>query len=174
MRNRDAEWVKWVKTALEILLIAAVVWGAIALYTSLGLGEARAEEFYDTMYVLCSDFVNVRMTPNKKMEPIGRLEAGDEVTVDGKKKNGYVHCVDMMLESCDGWVFAGYLTSDKPEKVNRKATVVSKGRLAARKYVNGKRTRWLKPQSTLTVWYWTDEWALTNCGYVKTKYLELE
>ena len=63
---------------------------------------------------------------------------------------------------------------DEPEKVGQTATIVSYGRLAARKYVNGKRTRWLKSGAKLKVWYWTEEWALTNCGYVQSKYLELD
>lgn len=170
----DTEAWKWIKLLIELLLIAAIVWGAIELYTSLGLGEARADEYHETMFVLCDDYVNVRSSPSKRQEPIGRLEVGDSVTIDGRKKNGYVHCVDLTFESEEGWVFAGYLTEYKPEKIGRQATIVSKGRLAARKYVNGRRTRWLKSGAKLKVRYWTEEWALTDCGYVQSKYLELD
>ena len=170
----DTEAWKWIKLLLELLVIAAVIWGAITLYTSLGLGEAKAEEYCETMYVLCDDYVNVRSTPNKKQDPIGRLEVGDSVVLDGRKKNGYVHCIDLTFEQTEGWIFAGFLVYDEPEKVGQTATIVSYGRLAARKYVNGKRTRWLKSGAKLKVWYWTEEWALTNCGYVQSKYLELD
>ena len=163
-----------IKTIAEIVVIAIVVYVIVFLYTSLGLGDAQAEDNYETMYVLCSDFVYARSTPNKKQEPIGRLEPGDEVVVDGRKKNGYYHCVDLTFEQSEGWVFAGYLTEYKPEKIGRQATIVSKGRLAARKYVNGRRTRWLKSGAKLKVWYWTDSWSLTDCGYVQSKYLELD
>lgn len=163
-----------IKTIAEIVVIAIVVYVIVFLYTSLGLGDAQAEDNYETMYVLCSDFVYARSTPNKKQEPIGRLEPGDEVVVDGRNKNGYYHCVDLTFEQSEGWVYGGYLIYDKPEPVGQTATIVSYGRLAARKYVNGKRTRWLKSGAKLKVLYWTDSWSLTDCGYVQSKYLELD
>ena len=167
---------RYVKTLLEILLIAAVIYGLVSLYISLGLSEARADDYDDvvTGYVLCADFVYVRPFPNRKGEPLGRLEPGDHVYLDGKKKNGYMHCVDLHMESGEGWVYKGYIVYDEPTKVSQSAVIVSKGRLAARKYVNGKRTRWLKPLASVKVYYWSDEWCVTNCGYVQTKYLELE
>ena len=170
----ETEAWKWIKLAIELILIVAVVWCAVSLYTSFGFGEAHADGFYETMYVLCDDYVNVRSTPNKKQDPIGRLEVGDSVVLDGRKKNGYVHCIDLTFEQTEGWVYAGYLIYDKPEKIGRSATIVSHGRLAARKHVNGKRTRWLKSGAKLKVRYWTEEWALTDCGYVQSKYLELD
>lgn len=168
-----AAW-RWIKTILEILLIAAVIWGAVALYTSFGFGEAKADDFCETMYILCDDYVNVRMTPNKKQEPIGRLETGDAVLTDGRRKNGYIHVVDLNFECCEGWVNEGFLIYDMPEKMNRKATIISNGRLAARKYVNGKRKRWLQPQATVRVYCWSDSWCVTDCGYVQSRYLELD
>lgn len=163
-----------IKTIAELVVIAIVVYLIVVLCTSLGISEANAEDQYETMYVLCSDFVYARSTPNKKQEPIGRLEPGEEVTVDGRKKNGYVHCVGLNFEQETGWVYGGYLVYDKPEKVGKTATIVSYGRLAARKYVNGRRTRWLKSGAKLKVWYWSTDWALTDCGYVQSKYLELD
>jgi hypothetical protein len=168
----------WIKLILEIAFIVAVIWIVITVCNDLGLwlSKSKAEEAYDTMYVICTpgDTVNVRPYPNKRGEPEGFLEPGDRVYVDGKTRNGYVHCVEMTNESGSGWVFAGYLVWDEPEELNCTATVVSKGRLAARKYVGGKRTRWLKPMATAKVYYWSDEWAVTNCGYVQSQYLEVD
>jgi hypothetical protein len=163
-----------IKTIAELVVIAIVVYLIVVLCTSLGISEANAEDQYETMYVLCSDFVYARSTPNKKQEPIGRLDPGDEVVVDGRKKNGYVHCIDLSFEQSDGWIYGGYLVRDCPEKLGQTATIVSHGRLAARKYVNGRRTRWLKSGAQLKVWYWSTDWALTDCGYVQSKYLELD
>ena len=176
MKNfRDTEAWKLIRTALEILLIVAVVYGIVQLFAGLGISEAVAEEDdCEVRWVLCSDFVYVRPTPNKKQEPLGWLEPGDMVYVDGKIKNGYAHVVGLCLESDDGWVHKGFLVEDEPENMNRTATIVSKGRLAARKYVKGKRTRWLKPMATVRVYWWSDEWVLTDCGYVQSKYLELD
>lgn len=165
-----------IKTAIEILLIVAFIYGAIVLYTSLGFASAKAGP-YDNItegYILCDDFVYIRRHPNNKDEPLGRFETGDMVYLDGRKRNGYLHCIDLSLEMCEGWVSKRYIVYDKPIKVNQRATIVSKGRLAARKNVNGKRTRWLKPLASVMVYWWSDEWCVTDCGYLMTKYLELE
>ena len=159
-------------TICEIAAIAAVIWFIILAAQSISFAEGY--EDCEVRYVLCKDYVNVRISPNKKQEPIGWLEAGDMVFLDGKQKNGYVHCVGLTFEYSEGWVYEGYLVSDQPEALGRNATIVSKGRLAARKYVGGRRTRWLKPLATVRIYYWSDEWCLTNCGYVQTRYLELE
>lgn len=170
-RFLDTEAWKWIKLILEIALIAALIWGAIYVYTSMGF--AAAEPMYEIGYVLCADYVNVRPYPNKKGEILGRLETGDIVYLDGTKKNGYLHVSCTGLED-DGWIYKGYIVYDMPEKVGQYATIVSKGRLAARKNVGGRRTRWLKPLASVFVYYWSDEWAVTNCGYVQSKYLELD
>jgi len=172
----DTEAWKWIRTALEIAVIAALIWFAASLYTSLGFSEARADEYDDVTvgYVICVDYVNVRQFPNKNGEPLGMYETGTKVYLDGKKKNGYLHIVDTGLEDCEGWIKSGYIVYDEPIRVNQSATIVSKGRLAARNCVNGRRTRWLKPLASVKVYYWSDEWCVTNCGYVQTKYLELE
>ena len=155
--------------AVAVFMLLILINAVRAMFTG-----AEAEEYLETRYVLCMDYVNARMSPNKKQDPIGRLETGDMVYTDGRKKNGYIHCVGLGFEAMEGWVYAGYLTEDKPEKVMQNATIVSKGRLAARSCVGGKRTRWLKSGATVKVYYWSDSWSLTNCGYVMTQYLELD
>lgn len=167
---------RYVKTLIEILLIAAVIYGAVSLYLSLGFSEARADKYDDVTvgYVICEDFVYVRPFPNKKGEPLGMYEAGTKVYLDGKEKNGYLHIIDTGLEDCEGWINKGFIVYDEPIRVYGTATIVSKGRLAARNCVNGRRIRWLKPLATMKVYYWSDEWCSTNCGYVQTQYLELD
>ena len=158
---------KLLKALIQFLLIVAFF--ALLVYLTESISFAEETE----AYVLCADYVNVRPFPNRKGEPVGRMEAGDRVFTDGKKRNGYLHVMDMGLES-DGWIYAGFIVYDEPIKVGGTAVIVSKGRLAARKYVGGRRTRWLKPQATVKVYYWSDDWCVTNCGYVQSKYLELE
>ena len=173
-RFTETEAWSWIRTAIEILVLVGIIYGIVMGYMALGFSEASAEEQYEIRYVICKDYVNARETPNKKQEPIGRLETGDIVYTDGIKRNGYLHCVYLDFECDEGWVFAGYLSEYKPETVWRNATIVSRGRLAARKYIGGRRTRWLKSGATVKVYYWSDEWCLTNCGYVMSKYLELD
>ena len=178
-RFRDTEAWKWIKTGLEIAVIVLAIIAIVIACRSLGISEAFADwedEDYEVAYAICAkdDHVNIRMFPNKKQDPIGFLDPGDEVWLDGRKKNGFVHCVGLGIEGGEGWVYAGYLVGDKPVAMNRSATIVSKGRLAARKCVDGKRTRWLKPLASVKVYFWSDEWCVTNCGYVRSEYLELD
>lgn len=179
-RFKDTELWKYIRTAIEILLIAAFIWAAIALCNGTVFADAEDRDKHESeleiAYVICTkdDHVNVRPFPGRKHEPSGWLEPGDMVYMDGKTRNGYCHVVGLSNEEGAGWVHKGYLVSYPPEFVDRDATVTSKGRLAARKYVNGKRTRWLKPGSTVHIWYMSEEWCVTNRGYVQTKYLELD
>lgn len=146
---------------------------AIILILATIFSFALAEEV--EAYVLCmpNDRVNIRMGSSRTAYAIGWCEAGDLVYTDGKSKNGFAHCVGLGVEAGEGWIHKGYLVDQKPEYVNCTATITSKSRLAARKNVNGKRTRWLKSGAELKVYYWTDTWSLTNCGYVQSKFLEL-
>ena len=175
-RFRDTEAWKWVRTFLELLAIAAIIISVILVFRAMGISEAYADGYIGDGYIICKpgDYVNIRPHPNKKGEELGRLDPGDVVHLDGREKNGYLHCVDLSLEMNEGWVFAGYVVYDRPEYIGRKATVVSRGRLAARRYVGGKRIKWLQPMSTLTVWFWSDEWCMTSAGYVQSQYLELD
>ncbi len=169
----DTEAWKWIKLVLEIAAMVLFAIAFIAVYDFV-MSPAHAED--NTAYAICvkDDVVNVRATPKTRGEWIGYLNPGDEVHLDGRKRNGFVHCVDMNTESGEGWVFAGYLVSDCPELVDCDAVIVSNGRLAARKYVNGDRLKWLKPNVSLHVYYMAGDWCSTNCGYVQTKYLEME
>ena len=173
--KRDSVGWKIFITLLQVIGIGIAVAAVLTLTGALNLAKAETEEMYEERYVICmpSDRVNIRPFPNRK-ETEGWLEAGDAVLIDGRKKNGFMHCVGLSNESGEGWVPKGYLVEDDPEYVNCKATIVSKGRLAARKNVGGQRTRWLKPMASVKVYYMTEEWSVTNCGYVKTEFLELE
>lgn len=170
-RFRDTELWKWLRTLLQIIGIALIFLACTLIFDWLmSTGHAETTE----AYVLCDSYVNVRQSPSRQSDVIGRFECGEQLTLDGKSKNGFLHCVDLSLEVSDGWIHSGYVVYDEPIKTNEPATIVSKGRLAARNMVKGDRLRWLKPLATVRVYYWSDEWCVTNCGYVQTKYLEPE
>lgn len=174
-RFRDTDTCKILILLLEIALITAFIYSVVWLYRSFGFADAFADEVwtYDG-YVICmpDDYVNVRNSPNKNSSSIGILEPGDVVKLDGDEQNGYLHCVDLSFEQSDGWIHSGFVVYDRPEYKNERYTVIANKRLAARKYVNGRRTRWLKPMTVVTVYYWTPEWSVTNRGYVRSEYLE--
>lgn len=175
------ELLDWVRTIIEILLVVAAVAGTVWIFTHLGVANAETdvypgEQKTETAYIVCmpDDHVNVRPTSGKRGTPLGWLDPGDAVELDGMARNGYWHCVNMSLEETEGWVYSGYIVYDQPVFVDCDAKIVSPGRLAARKYIGGRRTRWLKRGAKLHVYYMSEYWCVTNCGYVQSQYLELE
>lgn len=162
------------KTAL--ILLAAVL--AAVIGVTLGNASCRAaEESFVTCYVLCKpgDYVNVRRTPSKKGTPVGSLEAGDWFETDGTSSNGFIR-VYGIGEYGEGWIYAGYVSTEEPEKVFGQYVCVAKGRVACRRWMDGPRTQnpWLKNGSDVQVFYMTSEWAVTNRGFIRSEYLEAD
>lgn len=162
-------------TAVEIVLIAVATLAVLMIFRGVSFAEEHEEEF-EIRYVVCTkgDRVDIRPFPNTKSEPCGWLEPGDIVYLDGRKRNGFLHCVGLNTEMGEGWVHSGYVVFDKPEYINRTGVISARSKVKARKNVDGKRTRWLKPGGTVKVWYWSDTWCVTDCGYVMSKYIELD
>ena len=127
----------------------------------------------DDFYVLCSTECNVRLHAKWTAEVIGHKYCGDVVHADGKRKNGFVHVNGLGFEYMDGWIYAGALVEDPPVIYERKAEVVSKGRVAARQYIGGKRNKWLKNGREVFVYAISEVWSITDQGYVQTKYLSI-
>jgi hypothetical protein len=112
------------------------------------------------------------MYPRKKSEIVGRCDGGDEILTDGYVKNGFLRCYG--FESVEAWIFAGYVVYDKPEWVNRIGYSVSKATLNVRRFIDGKVIHKLKNLAEVVVYWLSDEWCVTNKGFIKTKYLEME
>lgn len=134
---------------------------------------AIADEY--KVFILCNPKtpVIVRKTPSKGASETGRLDFGDDVWTDGKKKNGYLHVIGI-TEAGEGWVFAGNTITDQPEKLTRAwANVAATGRVMTYRWINGKRNGWVKIGSEVKVYAISEEWAVTSKGYIRTKYLEV-
>lgn len=174
----ETEAWSWIKTFLELLLFGILITLAVLGLQSVGLAEEwdEHEEEFELAWVVCmpNDYVNIRSKPSSHGLFTGYLEPGDMVYLDGKRRNEFYHCVGLSTEAGEGWVHGGYLVRDEPEYIDRDAKIISNGRLAARKYVDGKRTRWLKSKATVHIYYWSEEWAVTNCGYIRSRFLEPE
>lgn len=166
-RFRDSEAWKWIRTGCEIAVIAAIIFFIFSVLSGVGLAD-------DVQYVICMDRVNVRMGASSRSDEVGWLEPGDVVYLDGQKKSGFVHCEIPSIEAGEGWVHKGYLVDEPPERMNRTGIIVGNAKVQARKNVDGKRTRWLKPGGEVRVYWWTSDWCLTNCGYVRTEFIELD
>ena len=127
------------------------------------------------VFILCNPKtpVNVRIRPNKGTKVVGYLDFGDSVMTDGEKRNGFLH-VYGIGEAGEGWLFAGYVVEDKPVKLERAwASVSATGRVMSYRWIGGKRKKWLQVCEQVKVYAISDEWAYTNKGYMRTKYLEV-
>lgn len=127
----------------------------------------------DGYFILCKpgSGVNARILPKKGSEVVGHYDCGDYFETDGKVKRGFMHMIDCSLEVSEAWITTRYLVEDQPVIMEMRVIVIGSGRVAARRWVNGKRIAWLKPGQEVTVYAWSKEWAVTNKGYVQTKYL---
>ena len=133
----------------------------------------------DTYYALCrpASQVNIRKEPRANSEYCGYLLAGDCVTVtDYRKDNrGRTWCkVVGLTEYGEGWVCEAYLAGSEVTEDGGKYTVKANGRVATYNGIAGKRTGWIKPGQTVTVLARSRTWAITNKGYVRMEYLEVQ
>ena len=159
---------KW-KMITVVLLIVAVLFSGWYF-----MSHAKGEDI--DCWVLCQpdSWVNARMNPTKKSIKLGYLECGDHLYTDGKIKNGFLHVWGFSFELGEGWVHKGYVVYSQPYiPVFKKTTVKSNGRVAARRTVNGDRRCWLKDGNEITVYMASEEWSVTNKGFVKTKFIDL-
>ena len=127
------------------------------------------------MFIFCNPKtpVIIRKTPRKGSEESGRLDFGDWVITDGVKKNGFLHVVGV-TESGEGWIFAGYVIEDQPVRMEKaRANIGATGRVMSYRWVNGKKNGWLQVCEEVKVYGWSEEWAVTDKGYIRTKYLEV-
>lgn len=158
------------KVLITLFEIALIALAFILLISALN-SCSFAEDLWEA-YVVCQpgDYVNVRLNPSRKSEAVGYADAGDSIIIDGTEKNGYLRCY-YIGEMGVGWIHKGYVVYDKPERVNITAKVNCKFRVRARQYIGGKRRAWLKKNDEVKVYWLSDDWCVTNKGFVKTKYL---
>ena len=124
----------------------------------------------DTIFVLCqpNSFVNVRAFPHKGSEVAGRVELGDELETDGIRKNGFIHVGGF---EGGGWVAAGFVTEYPVEIVTIQTEINANGRVACRRSIKGTRRKWLSNGQKVVIFAFADDWAITNQGFIQTRYL---
>lgn len=162
-----------IRTGFVFFLLVVIVAGVIALAVSWCRGEDLT-----TCWVMCQpgSQVNVRRTPSKRGQEVGYLDACDDFLTDGTSKNGYIR-VYGIGEYGEGWIYAGYVSTEEPEPVFERYVCCAKGRVAIRRWMNGpkvERSPWLASGSNVDVFYWTEEWCCTSRGFIKSQYLECD
>lgn len=127
----------------------------------------------DTVYILCQpdSWVNVREFPNKTANICGRLELGQEVETDGVIRKGYLHLIGTGFEGGDTWLKAGFATEYPVTIMTIKTQINSRGRVACRRSIKGNRRKWLKDGAEVTIYAYSEEWSITDQGFIKTQFL---
>lgn len=154
-----------------ILLLAAlaVIAAGLELY-AVGFAEEEGE-----IWILCREdsYVNIRERANRRAAIGGQAYCGDHFRTDWETKGEWIHIIDASTESGDGWINAGYVIYTEPENAGgAEMRIREGGRVAARKTIRGKRTKWLKAGSGIRVYWIGEEWSITDQGFVMTEYIE--
>lgn len=160
-------------------IVAFVVLIAIVFGLGMLVGNAIGEtDGNTTFWVMCKPGtdVTVRRTPDKKGMEVGRLSCGDSFRSNGKTANGFVY-VDGIGEYGEGWIYCGYVATEKPEMIGERYVCVAKKRVACRRWIHGPQVSgapWLVNGSNVDVFCIADGWAVTNKGYIQAEWLEAD
>ena len=140
----------------------------------------RADDGTFTLWAVCQpgSHIDVHRAPAKGSKIEGWLDPCDSFTTDGVTKNGFYRVLDVG-EGTEGWVYCGYVVAEEPKKLNGERYVsVSKGKLYCRRWISGPkiagRAGYLKNCETCQVFYRTSEWCVTNRGYIRSEWLEVD
>jgi hypothetical protein len=164
----DTELWKWLKTLLEIALIAAVLIVIISAVRGFAIADTITEE----VWVLCepTGTVNIRSKPGGRI--FGGTTCGSKLWTDNKQRDGFIHVLELAAEEETGWISARYIVYDEPHEVNEEMIVACEGRVACRKWIGGKIIHWLHEGDEVLVFWMSDSWAVTENGYIRSEFLE--
>lgn len=172
MKNIQSNFTKKSPISKALIVILVAVLGLAGYTVETEINRALAEATTTSAWILCKDYVLIRMWASRKAQEVGQLDPCDPIEIDGKTANGFAHIVSPV----DGWVWAGNIVFSEPVEVNEKYTVVARNRVACRRWCDGPQVEsrpWLISGSEVRVYYMSDEWAVTARGYVRTEWLEL-
>jgi len=164
------------KRFLLIVLILGIIVAGIAWMIGTAGCKAAAEGATVKAWVLCqpSDYINLRARASRKSAAVGRMDCGDAVELDGKTSNGFARVTGITIDSPgEAWIYTGFVVFDRPVWYGEQMEIVGNGRVAARKNICGEVRQWLQPGQMVTVYWKSEEWCVTNRGFVKTQYLEV-
>jgi len=127
----------------------------------------------ETVWVLCQpdSYVNIRARASGRSQREGYALCGDFFETDCKTKNGFLH-IYASIEAGEGWISLGYIVWDEPQAVNAQYYICSPYRVAVRKTIGGERRKWAHALDEFQVYWMSNEWSVTNKGFIKTEYLE--
>lgn len=159
------------QTVIRLIITLVFLVIAIVILTSM-YEYAKADEYY----VLCrpSGEVNIRAKPKLKSEIVATVFFGDRLTADGEQ-NGFVHVTGLAAETDSGWIYKGLLINDRPIASEGHAQVFKAEKVVCRKYASrdSKAVKRLEEGTNVKVYAISDEWCVTEFGYIMTEFLTL-
>jgi len=167
---------KLLRTILEIVALVGALLLLGWIVNVISMETAVADEPLYECWVFCNpeSEVMIRSKPSRKSEIVGTAVCGNRYRTEWTEKNGYVHVSDVGNESGEGWISARYIAASEPRMTDYTVIVKAKGRVAVREYPDGKRKRWVYPDTELRVYCIADGWAVTEIGYIMTSFLEAD
>lgn len=168
-KEKRKERKAWIITIIEGLIVTALFVTVLVTMMDIGLAEPITEQ----VWVLCDpdSYVTLRSGPGKSKADFGGVQCGAELWTDGKTKNGYLHVMEIPAEESEGWIVCRNIVYDRPHEVNAEMEIEAEGRVACRKWIDGKVKGWAYSGDVVTVYWMSASWAVTNRGYIRSKFL---
>ena len=158
-------------TVIRLIATLVILLLAIIILSSM-LDYARAEDFY----VLCrpGGEVNIRAKPKLNSRIVACASFGDRLTGD-KEQNGFVHVTGLAAEEDSGWIYKGLLVKDQPIVSKGTAQIMKADAVMCRKYADrsSKAVKKYKAGENVKVLAISEEWCVTEKGYIMTEFLTL-
>ena len=163
----NSELWKWIRLMLQVLAIAA---GLILIGLAIN-SVARADVITEEVWVLCEPdgLVNIRSRAGGRV--VADARCGDVMWTENKVRDGFLHVTELNAEVDEGWISGRYIVYDQPHEVNEQRTVTGDGRMACRKWIGGKIKGWVQDAEIVTVYWMSEEWAVTEKGYIRSAFL---
>ena len=165
-----------VVAVLAVVFFFLVIEGCwIGNMIAIFISDAEAEEMdgYEC-FVICQPdgLVNIRSKPKKSAAEIGWATCGTRLLTNGKIRNGYLFVYDLAAEVSTGWISVRYITEEQPKEIGERMVIRAEGRVACRKWMDGKIVKWYRDGDQVMVHWMADGWAVTDRGYIRYEYLE--
>lgn len=160
---------------ISILIICLTIIAAVfAWQMETASCKAATEQQLATVYAMCKpgSRVTIRRTPSKKGAEAGYLDCGDSFQTDATQVDGWIRCYGA---GENGWVYCGYVATEKPVKVGMRYICASTSQVICRKWIGGPKIEenpYIRNGETLEVFVTDGEWAVTSRGYVKIEFFD--
>ena len=175
LNSKERFWLELGLGAIGAFLGVAIFCLAVLLWS-----PACAEGMRYSCWAFCQpgtedhpNEVNIRANPGKHSEIVGAVRCGTQLWTDWEERNGWIHLVDVNNETGEGWISEQYIVFDIPYNIDAEGVIKGKGRVACRDGIDGKLIGWASPGDMLKVSWVSNEWAVTDRGYISMDYVEV-